>query len=292
MPKFKSIEEFDELAEKEFLESQEENEASDEEENDGENLEEENDYEESYDEDDLAEDEFNDDEEDEFDDEDQEEDEEEPQEEQEEEPSKEDKKEYAFAQLRKEKKEYEDKYKQAKEYQESWDEIAKRLGYKDSNELLEVEREKRLKAEAESKGMDTQTYRELQELKQKVEKQEQEKQEIVSKQKLAKFTNSLNEIVDNYGLKEGEKVDILNKMEADGYDVSDLYEIKNPKSFIKGYVSDDILERKIKSKLPKDKSKFKEEKFKGTRNNKKTLEESQDELIAKEMAEYRRKNNL
>jgi hypothetical protein len=291
MPKFKNIGEFDELEEKKFLESQED-ENSDEEETE----EEETEHEESYDEDDLDEDDNDDDEEDELeedkdedDEDDEDDDEDEPQKE---EPSKEDKKEYAFAQIRKEKKEYEEKYKQAKEHQESWDEIARRLGYKNSNELLEAENEKRMKSEAESKGMDTQTYRELQELKEKVETQEKEKKEVASKEKLAKFTSSLDNVAETYELKEKEKVEMLNRMETDGYDINDLYEIKNPKAFIKGYVNDDVLERKLREKLPKDKSQFKEKKFKNTGGNKKTLEETQDELIAKEMAKYRKENNL
>jgi hypothetical protein len=82
-------------------------------------------------------------------------------------------------------------------------------------------------------------------------------------------------------------------MEKDGYNIEDLYEIKNPKKFILGYAADVITEKKVQEKMSQtDKDKFKEDKFTQTKTSKKTVEELQDELIKKELADYARKNGL
>lgn len=208
-------------------------------------------------------------------------------------PSKDDKKDYAFAELRKKYKEAEKLAKEKDASLRQWEEIAKNLGYQSADELLRAQREQTIKQEAEKKGVDPEIYRELIQLKEKVGEYEKRQKQTQSQLKLEKFTSSLDEVVNNYKLTDNEKNSILLEIEKDGYNLEDLYEIKNPKKFIIGYAADVITEKKLQEKMSQtDKEKFKEDKFTQTKTSKKTIEELQDELIKKELSDYAKKSGL
>lgn len=204
-----------------------------------------------------------------------------------------DKKQFAFAQLRKEKAEYEKKYKEISSFKTEFDDLAKTLGYKDSNELLQAERNRKLKEEAESKGVKYDFYKEFIEMKESLEREKQQKEEQLKQSKVDVFVGALNDVSSSYKLSEDDKASVLSEMEKDGYSLDDLVSIKNPKKFILGYVKETVIESAVQSKLlTNKKEKFKEEKFNQQSDNKKSLEDTQKELIEKEMREYARKNGL
>jgi hypothetical protein len=208
-------------------------------------------------------------------------------------PSQKEKEEYAFAEMTRKLREAEKAAKEKETSLKEWDEIARQLGYTNSEELLKAQREKSIKEEAKNKGIDPEIYRELIQLKEKVGEYEKKQKQILSQTKLEKFSNSLEEIAKTYTLSEGDKNSILLEMEKDGYNLEDLYEIKNPTKFIMGYAAEKITEKKVQEKLSKsNKEEFKEDKFTQPKNSKKSIEELQRELIKKEMEEYAKKNGL
>lgn len=208
-------------------------------------------------------------------------------------PSQKEKEEYAFAELRRKLREAEKAAQEKDTSLKEWNEIAKQLGYENSTELLKAQKEKNIKEEASRKGVDPDVYRELIQLKEKVGEYEKRQKQEQANAKLEKFTNSLNTISDTYKFSEDEKVSILMEIEKDGYNLADLYEVKNPTKFIMGYALDKITEIKVQEKLSKtNKENFKEEKFSNPKTSKKSIEELQRELIKKEMEEYARKSGL
>ena len=285
MPNYESIEDFDEEQEEKLLKNQEKNKSEEEEEEVD-----------QTDEETLTEDELDDEEEN---------DEEELKEEDEQEETKEkdekdsslagdehlEKEKFAFAELRRKAKDAEKKAREKDTSLKEFDELAKDLGYKNHAELLKAQREKmteeKVKKEASQKGVDPDVYRELVQLKEKLGDFEKEKIQVKRQQKIEKFTRSLDKVSTDYSLKQEDREQILGEMENDGYNVEDLYEIKNPERFILGYMTEKVAEKKVQEKLSsKGKEKFKEEPFKKQKSNKKSVKDLQDKLIKKEMKQY------
>ena len=83
-------------------------------------------------------------------------------------PSHKEKEEYAFAEMRRKLREAEKAAKEKETSLKQWDDVARELGYANSEELLKAQREKSIREEAKNKGVDPEIYRELIQLKEKV----------------------------------------------------------------------------------------------------------------------------
>lgn len=290
MPDYKSIEEFDEAAEKEYLENLEETEETEEIE-EVEETDEQEEIQENVQEDEnvITEDDIE-----------EEEQEEEPEEEEPEEQKpnkvtakKPDKKEYAFKELRKERDTYKKKYGEVETLRGEYDTLAKSLGYSNAEELLKAEKDKRAREEAKSKGVDPAFYTEFQEMKEELAKEKKSKEQAQKTAKLEIFNGALDNIIKTNEMTSQDKIDILNEMEKDGYDINDLYEIKNPKRFIEGYAYDKVVEKEKQKIIKKQKKQeFVEKPFNSTKKGKETKSSLQKQLIDEEMRAYAKEHGL
>ena len=159
--------------------------------------------------------------------------------------------------------------------------------------MLEVEKEKRLKEEANKKGIDPEFYSEFNKMKRDLELERKSKEELSKKNRVQIFQGALDKVIKDNGLSEKSKEEILVTMENDGYDLDKVLQIDNPERVIRGYAFDMILENEKQKLIKKSKKKeFKEEPFNKKSGNKKTKEQLQKELIDQEMKKYAKENGL
>lgn len=204
-------------------------------------------------------------------------------------PSNEDKKDYSFAQLRKENSEFKAKNKELSANDEFLRAIAAQYGYDDVEDFKKVYEDARIQKEAKEKGYDPVLYKQLQDSNRRIQQLEKESQESKLMEKASNFKNSMEKVISDYNLGESARDEIFSKLEESGYTVDTLLGLPNPEVVIKGVLSDKIAEfarQKEISKLETLDS-LTDEKHDGVASGK-TL--SLDDIIKAEMEDYRKDN--
>lgn len=213
--------------------------------------------------------------------------------EQEEEPKeeprpKQNKQEFAFGKMRAENNELKQRLEQTERYSSKMTEMATRLGYQNADEMIKAYEEQQLQEEAKQQNVDPEVLRKMNSMETELNTIKKREQEAVRQQGLARFRNTLDTISDSIGLDEEAKMGVLKQMESDGYTVDDIVSLRNHDKLIKGYLAEDLAERKYQERLAaeKESQKLKETKLTGVSENSGDWE---DDLM-KEMAQYAKEN--
>lgn len=204
-------------------------------------------------------------------------------------PSNEDKKDYSFAQLRKENSEFKAKNKELSANDEFLRAIAAQYGYDDVEDFKRVYEDTRIQKEAREKGYDPVLYKQLQDSNRRIEELEKQNQEAKLMEKASKFKSSMEKVISDFNLDDSSRDEIFSKLEKSGYTVDTLLSLPNPEVVIKGVLSDKIAEfarQKEISKLETLDS-LTDEKHDGVSSGKSL---SLDDIIKAEMEDYRKDN--
>lgn len=204
-------------------------------------------------------------------------------------PSNDDKKDYSFAQLRKENSEFKAKNKELSANDEFLRAIAAQYGYDDVEDFKRVYEDTRIQKEAKEKGYDPVLYKQLQESNRRIEQLEKKNQEATLMKKATDFKSSMEKVISDFNLGESARDEIFSKLEESGYTVDTLLSLPNPEVVIKGVLSDKIAEfarQKEISKLETLDS-LTDEKHDGVSSGKSL---SLDDIIKAEMEDYRKDN--
>jgi hypothetical protein len=200
------------------------------------------------------------------------------------------KEEFAFGKLRYENSELKQKLEEQERYSKKLEEMARNLGYTNSDDLLKAYEDQQIQKEAQQKNVDPEVYRKMINMERELETIKQREVEANRQMGVQRFSQSLDRIAADIGLDEDEKVSMINQMETDGYTLEDIARIKNPERFIKGYAADKIAERKYQELLASEKKakKLKEPKLRGESEPPTDWEKE----LQKELAQYAKENNL
>ena len=204
-------------------------------------------------------------------------------------PSNDDKKDYSFAQLRKENSEFKAKNNELSANDEFLRAIAAQYGYDDVEDFKRVYEDTRIQKEAKEKGYDPVLYKQLQESNRRIEQLEKKNQEATLMKKATDFKSSMEKVISDFNLGESARDEIFSKLEESGYTVDTLLSLPNPEVVIKGVLSDKIAEfarQKEISKLETLDS-LTDEKHDGVSSGKSL---SLDDIIKAEMEDYRKDN--
>lgn len=156
----------------------------------------------------------------------------------------------AFAQMRVQNKDYANKLKEL-------DEIAKRAGLKDVDDLIAKSKEAQIKAEAKDKGISEDMARELAEFREFKEQYKQDQEAAAYKAKESTLVSNLQAFIAENNLSKDAVNKLSNDIEKDG--ITNEYLMELPKSalnrILKSYIGSNVqknLERKeaIKNELP------------------------------------------
>lgn len=210
-------------------------------------------------------------------------------------PKPEDKQAFAFETLRKENQSYKKKVSEVSERLTRIEEMARASGYEDIQSFLEAWEEDQLKREAHAKNVDVGIYRELTEAKRKVNNFERSKKQEEAVLKVNELTKEIQNFSKELKLTEKETALILDEMESDGYTVDSLAALptKSVGKILRGYAADRVAEAKLQKRLAEIEKTggTKEPKVKtGTGKATDSNDPYSSEALAKEMAEFKRKN--
>lgn len=197
-----------------------------------------------------------------------------------------DKQEFAWKELRTKNQQLQQELEAKQRAIAKLEEMAKGLGYTNSEELLRRYDDEQVTKEAETKGVDPQFYKEFKQMQEELNLTKKQKEEQYRSLQVQKFTESLDSLAAENGLTETEKQQIIQELETDGYTLEDIISIKSPKRLLTGYMVDKIAERKVQSKLKQQKKEaFVDEKH---TNNAEVTENDLEKTIADEMKQYAR----
>lgn len=160
-------------------------------------------------------------------------------------PSKEEQRAYSFVQLRKE--------KEAAEVallaeQEFYRKLAKASGYGDDVAQYRKDLENRLiSEEAKSQGLPPETYKELEDAKQKLKKFETEREESERSMRSQKFIKTVDKVLKSYDIdpKETSKI-LFDNLQKAGYTLDTLLTIPEPEFLIRGALYDHLAKANVK----------------------------------------------
>lgn len=204
-------------------------------------------------------------------------------------PSIDDKREYSFAQLRKDNAELKAREKELSANDEFLKAVAMQYGYDDVNDFKKAYEDARIQKEAKEKGYDPVLYKQLQDSNRRIEQLEQENKKAQLMESANKFKGSMEKVISDYNLGEDARGEIFNKLEESGYTVDMLLSLPNPEVVIRGVLSDKIAEfarQKEISKLETLDS-LTDEKHDGVSSVKTT---TLDDIIKQEMNDYKKDN--
>jgi hypothetical protein len=173
--------------------------------------------------------------------------------------TKQDKQEYAWKKMREEQQALQKQLKEKQDFLFKVERMAKGLGYTSSEELIKRFDEEESEKEAQEKGVDPEFYKEFKKMQEELQLTKQEKESQFRQSRILEFTNSLDALIKENGLPETDKQKIIGELEADGYTMDDIVNIKSPRKLLAGYMVDKIAEKKIQDKL-KEKKSFVDEK--------------------------------
>lgn len=204
-------------------------------------------------------------------------------------PSADDKKEFAFSKIRKENSDLKNQLNQKNEESEFLSRMAAQYGYTDVKKFQADYEKARLEQEAKNKGLDPVLYAQLQESNRRIAELEQKQKETELVNKAANFKSAVDKAVADYNLGEDGRNEIFNKLEEAGFSVDTLLEIPNPEILIKGVLSDKIAELSKQKQIDKlsNLDSISDDKHTGSASSDSL---SLDELIAKEMKQYKADN--
>lgn len=204
-------------------------------------------------------------------------------------PSADDKKEFAFSKIRKENSDLKNQLNQKNEESEFLSRMAAQYGYTDVKKFQADYEKARIEQEAKNKGLDPVLYAQLQESNRRIAELEQKQKETELVNKAANFKNAVDKAVADYNLGEDGRNEIFNKLEEAGFSVDTLLEIPNPEILIKGVLSDKIAELSKQKQIDKlsNLDSISDDKHTGSASSDSL---SLDELIAKEMKQYKADN--
>lgn len=204
-------------------------------------------------------------------------------------PSSEDKRDYSFAQLRKDNAELKAREKELSVNDEFLRAIATQYGYDDVEDFKKAYEDARIQKEAKEKGYDPVLYKQLQDSNRRIEQLEKQNKQAQLMESANKFKSSMDKVISDYNLGEDSRDDIFTKLEQSGYTVDMLLSLPNPEVVIRGVLSDKIAEfarQKEISKLETLDS-LTDEKHDGVSSGKSL---SLDDIIKAEMEDYRKDN--
>lgn len=204
-------------------------------------------------------------------------------------PSADDKKEFAFSKIRKENSDLKNQLNQKNEESEFLSRMAAQYGYTDVKKFQADYEKARIEQEAKNKGLDPVLYAQLQESNRRIAELEQKQKETELVNKAANFKSAVDKAVADYNLGEDGRNEIFNKLEEAGFSVDTLLEIPNPEILIKGILSDKIAELSKQKQIDKlsNLDSISDDKHTGSASSDSL---SLDELIAKEMKQYKADN--
>lgn len=204
-------------------------------------------------------------------------------------PSADDKKEFAFSKIRKENSDLKNQLNQKNEESEFLSRMAAQYGYTDVKKFQADYEKARMEQEAKNKGLDPVLYAQLQESNRRIAELEQKQKETELVNKAANFKSAVDKAVADYNLGEDGRNEIFNKLEEAGFSVDTLLEIPNPEILIKGILSDKIAELSKQKQIDKlsNLDSISDDKHTGSASSDSL---SLDELIAKEMKQYKADN--
>lgn len=204
-------------------------------------------------------------------------------------PSADDKKEFAFSKIRKENSDLKNQLNQKNEESEFLSRMAAQYGYTDVKKFQADYEKARIEQEAKNKGLDPVLYAQLQESNRRIAELEQKQKETELVNKAANFKSAVDKAVADYNLGEDGRNEIFNKLEEAGFSVDTLLEIPNPEILIKGVLSDKIAELSKQKQIDKlsNLDSISDDKHTGSASSDSL---SLDELIAKEMKQYKADN--
>lgn len=203
--------------------------------------------------------------------------------------TKEEKKEYAFAQLRKEKsdakKALDDMEKNYKEQQDVLNRLMKEAGYNNYNEFKDAVDSQLSQKEMKDKGYTKENYDELVNLRLEKEKLKQE----LDSSRQRTYTEKVNQfdsLVKDYAKRASTtSVSIYNQLEELGYTVETLLAQPNPEILIKGLVADKLSPTPTVTKVKRSVDTEKPQSGGASSSD----EINFDELVKQEMAEYKQR---
>lgn len=204
-------------------------------------------------------------------------------------PSADDKKEFAFSKIRKENSDLKNQLNQKNEESEFLSRMAAQYGYTDVKKFQADYEKARIEQEAKNKGLDPVLYAQLQESNRRIAELESKQKEVELVNKANNFKVAVDKAVADYNLGEDGRNEIFNKLEEAGFSVDTLLEIPNPEILIKGVLSDKIAELSKQKQIDKlsNLDSISDDKHNGSASSDSL---SLDELIAKEMKQYKADN--
>lgn len=200
-------------------------------------------------------------------------------------PNKQNQQEYAFAKLREEKLQAENKAKQEAEFMRK---LAKASGYGEDVESYRKDLESRLvEEEARQHGITPEVYQELADAKAKLEKYEKEKVETERTTKSQKFLNTINQVLEQYDVdSKAMSKELFQSLEDAGYSIETLLSIPQPEFLIRGVLYEKLSKATLKDNSIKNSVETK--KLKSSAKDVKSV----DELIEEEMVAYAKSRGL
>lgn len=157
-------------------------------------------------------------------------------------PNADDKREYSFAQLRKENADLKARVKEVTDNEEILKNIAAQYGYSDVKEFAKAYDDARIAQEAKQKGYDPVLYKQLQDSNRRIAELEKQNGQSKLMERAGNFKNAVEKAIVDYNLGEDGRNEIFSKLEAEGYTVDTILSLPNPEIVIKGVLSDKIAE--------------------------------------------------
>lgn len=161
------------------------------------------------------------------------------------------KKDFAFAQMRKEISDLKSQLKNSEENDSLLKDIAMQYGYDNLNEFAKAVEDAKVKKEAQAKGVDYDLYRKLHDSNKRIQELEKENQNRKLMESAQKLKSSIDKAVADYELGDNGSNEIFDALEKSGYDVATLLSLPNHDLIIKGVLSDKIAELSKQKQIQK-----------------------------------------
>lgn len=166
-------------------------------------------------------------------------------------PSSDSKKDFAFAQMRKEISDLKSQLKNSEENDSLLKDIAMQYGYDNLTEFAKAVEDAKVKKEAQAKGVDYDLYRKLHDSNKRIQELEKENQNRKLMESAQKLKSSIDKAVADYELGDNGVNEIFDALEKSGYDVATLLSLPNHDLIIKGVLSDKIAELSKQKQIQK-----------------------------------------
>lgn len=194
----------------------------------------------------------------------------------------------AFAEMRIAKAEAERK---AKEEEDFLNELASQSGFRDIESFKTAAQKELSKKKADAAGVNPEVYEKMRQLEARLTEMEAEKARLTEQQVAIQFDAAATKFVSDYGLGDGGKDVIFNRLSELGYSIDDILKIKNPEVFIKGAMVDVIEKQALQNHLKKKESKAKVDSGKLSTSSDVDVD-SWEDLLKKDLDSYAKLNGF